>query len=473
VITAEQLDRALNPRTVAVVGDARARGYRWLRSLSTFTGKVYSVQVDPAEIAGIEALGIPNYQSVRDIPDEVDYVLMAVPRAVAPRVLADCIAKGVGGVAMFTSGFAETNTPEGLALQEQVTRMARESGLVVIGPNCMGLYNPALGVRFSEQQAAGFEGDVTFLSQSGGHAGDFASAAHAAGVPVRKVVSFGNGVVLHHADYLEYFAADEGTRFIAMYIEGMRDGERFLRVLRETTPRKPVVLWKGGLTDAGGRATASHTASLAGAAGVWQAVARQAGAIMATSTGEMVDLLKALRMMPPFTGDGMGLTGGSGGQSVAMADTFSRAGLRVPALTPASNEQLARWFSLVGAGYANPIDMGANRREIDQIMDLLSADANVDCIVMQIRAAQPGPDAAEDERRLDAQIGSLARCRERTGKPIAAILYSPTPLEDGPAMAALDARLRAAGIPAFPGYERAASAIAKVRAYYEAQAAAG
>jgi acyl-CoA synthetase (NDP forming) len=283
---------------------------------------------------------------------------------------------------------------------------------------------------------------------------------------VRKVISFGNGVVLHHADYLEYFAADEGTRFIALYVEGLRDGPRFLRTLREVAPRKPVVLWKGGLTDAGSRATASHTASLAGAAEIWRAVAEQTGAITATSTGEMVDLLKALRLLPPFTGDGIGLTGGSGGQSVAMADTFSRAGLRVPALTAESNERLVSWFSLVGAGYANPIDMGANRAEIDTIMDVLASDANVDCLVVQIRAAQPGPDAADDARRLEAQVGALARCRERTGKPIAAILYSPTPFADGPAMAALDARLGAIGVPAFAGYERAASALAKVRAYY-------
>ena len=462
MISAAQLDRALNPRTVAVVGDVGARGYRWLKCMSP-AAKVYSVQVDPKEIPGIEALGFTNYKSLTEIPDEVDYVLMAVPRTVAHIVLRDAIAKQVGGVAMFTSGFAETNTPEGFALQDRVTQMARDANLVLIGPNCMGLYNPALGVRFGENQAVGFEGDVVFLSQSGGLAGDFVSGAHAAGVPVRKVLSFGNGTVLHHPDYLEYFAAEEGTKFIAMYVEGMRDGERFLRVLRETTLRKPVVLWKGGLTDAGRRAAASHTASLAGAADIWDAVARQTGAIQATSVAELVDLLKALRLLAPFTGDGMGLTGGSGGQSVAMADTFSRAGLRVPALTKGSYDRLSSWFSVVGASYGNPIDLGSNRAEIDTVMDVLAKDANVDCIAMQFRVAQGGGG-------FEAQVASLARCKEQTDKPIAAILHSPTPFEDGPAMAALDARLREIGVPSFAGYERAASAIAKVRAYYRFRA---
>src|SRR5438067_3286671 len=114
-----QLDRMLNPTTVAVVGDAKIRNYRWLRSMSTFTGKVYSVQIDPAEIEGIEALGIPNYKSLLEIPDDIDYALVAVPRAVAPAILRDCIAKQVGGAALFTSGFAETDTDEGIALQER------------------------------------------------------------------------------------------------------------------------------------------------------------------------------------------------------------------------------------------------------------------------------------------------------------------------------------------------------------------
>jgi acyl-CoA synthetase (NDP forming) len=465
-MTAYNLDRMLNPRTVAVIGDAKVRNYRWLRSMSTFTGKVYSVQIDPNEIPGIEELGVPNYKSLVEIPDEVDYALVAVPRAAAAVVLRDCIAKQVGGVAMFTSGFAETDTEEGRALQERLTAMAREAELPLIGPNCMGLYNPAVGVRFMENQPSGFEGDVTFLSQSGGHAADFSTAAHAAGVPVRKAISFGNGVILENADYLEYFAADEGTRYIAMYVEGLRDGPRFFAALREASRRKPVVLWKGGLTDAGGRATSSHTASLAGSAEIWDAVYRQTGAIPVTSVLEMVDVLKGLRLWPRFTGDGVGLTGGSGGQSVAMADVFSRAGMRVPQLSEQSRQQLASWFSLVGASFNNPVDMGSNRSEMDTIFDVLADDPGIDSVVVQVR---PGTGDAADVERLEQQLAALARLRERSGKPVAALTTSSTPLEDGPAVAALDARLRDIGVAAYPTYERAAQAMRKVLAYYRFQ----
>src|SRR6266705_645388 len=112
-----RLDRVLNPRVVAVVGDKKAGGYSWLKNMSTLNGKLYSVQIDPNEIPGIEALGVPNFKSLLEVPDDIDYVVCAVPRPVAPRIIADCVAKGVGGVALFTSGFAETETEEGIATQ--------------------------------------------------------------------------------------------------------------------------------------------------------------------------------------------------------------------------------------------------------------------------------------------------------------------------------------------------------------------
>src|SRR5262249_25463587 len=166
----KRLERALNPRVVAVVGDKKASGYMWLRNLQPFTGKVYSVQIDPNDIAGIEEMGIENFPSLTAIPADVDYVICAVPRQVAPRVLADAAQKGVGGVGMFTSGFAETGEELGIMLQDELQRIARENDMVLLGPNCMGLYNPRLGVRFSNDQLAGEAGDIGFISQSGTHA---------------------------------------------------------------------------------------------------------------------------------------------------------------------------------------------------------------------------------------------------------------------------------------------------------------
>ncbi|MCH8108924.1 MAG: CoA-binding protein [Chloroflexi bacterium] len=465
-IDIKRLDRALNPRTVAVVGDKQTSGYMWLKNMSTFQGKVFSVQLDPNDIPGIEAMGIPNYSSVKDIPDEVDYVLVAVPRRVAPFVLKDCIEKNVGGVGMFTSGFAETESDEGIELQEKITRMARDANLVLLGPNCMGLFNAALGVRFSQDQIAGEGGPVTFISQSGGHGVSFSIAAQASGVKLNKVVSFGNGVVLENADYLEYFAQDSGTDFIAMYVEGVQDGRRFFKLLRETTPKKPVVIWKGGQTEEGKRATSSHTGSIAESMDTWDVVIRQSGAIRADSMQETVDVLKALSAFPRFTGDGIGLTGGSGGQSVSMSDAFAKAGLRIPMLTQDSYSKLEESFQMIGASYLNPIDVGGmNRPMMESIVDILSSDANIDVLVMQINPRE----FQRNAERAEAQISAMKSAKDKTGKPAVAILFSPDPYGDGEILKELDLRLQESGIPSYPTYERAALSIKKVSEYYRFQ----
>ena len=466
----ERLDRTINPRTVAVVGDAKIRNYRWLKSMETFQGPVYSVQVDPNEIPNIEEMGIPNYSSLLEIPDEIDFVLVAVPRNVAPFILRHCVEKDVAGAAFFTSGFAETDTEDGLELQATLTELARDSGLALIGPNCMGLYNPGVGVRFGPNQPSGFEGRISFAAQSGAHTGDLIEAAHDAGVLLGKAVSFGNGIVLENADYLEYFAGDPNTDVLAMYVEGLQDGQRFFRLLRETTRHKPVVLWKGGRTEDGGRATASHTASLAGSAEVWDAACRQAGALQARNLTELVDILKALTMIPPFTGDGVGIAGGSGGQSVAMADAFSTAGLRVPTLTDESYAQLEEWFSLVGASFRNPIDMGSNRTELEQIFGILDRDEHIDAIVMQIR---PRPQDDPDRELLEELVEALVRSKERSAKPHIALLHSPKPLAHAEAIREISGMLAEQGIASFESYDRGARALATARAWHASRANGG
>ncbi|SVD84178.1 uncharacterized protein METZ01_LOCUS437032, partial [marine metagenome] len=143
----EQLDAALSPNVVAVVGARKADDYSWLRNMSDFKGKLYSVQVAPDDIAGIEEMGISNYTSLLDIPEAVDYVVVAVPRRFAPNILKDAITKGVKTVHMYTSGFAESGE-EGVQLQQEIHKMAEEAGVLIIGPNCMGVFNPTVGMRF-------------------------------------------------------------------------------------------------------------------------------------------------------------------------------------------------------------------------------------------------------------------------------------------------------------------------------------
>ncbi len=461
-VAPERLDRVFNPKVVAVVGDKKASGYMWLKSVQSFKGKVYSVQVDPNEIPNIEALGFKNCKSLLDIPEPVDYVIVAVPRAVSPRIVADCIKKNVGGATLFTSGFAETSTPEGKELQDKLFHMAKDAGMILIGPNCMGVYNPSLNLGFFPEQPKYEGGTVSFSSQSGSHCHAMSVAAAANGFKINKAVSFGNGIVLENADYLEYFAGDPQTKVIGMYIEGLKDGRRFFKLLRETTPRKPVLIWKGGQTPDGARATSSHTASLAESAQVWDAVIRQTGAIRVDSMEEMVDTLKAVVYLPPVTGYGVALAGGAGGQSVSIADAFSKAGLKVPAISGESYKKLESFFSLVGASFKNPIDLGSNRAELDTILDIVSEDPAFHTVVMQIAMSVWLRTRSMGRAQLDATV----RFKAKGKQAVIAVPYSVAPYQDGEKIAALDAELLAAGIPTFPTYDRAAKALKNVIDYY-------
>ena len=145
-IDVAKFDRLFNPKSAVVVGDKQALGYSWLNSMSTFKGPVYSVQVDENEIPNIAAMGYENYKSLMDVPGDIDFVIVSVPRKIAPFILKQCIDKGVGGATFFTSGFAETGEEEGIALQAQMTEMAREANFMLVGPNCMGLFIPGRGV---------------------------------------------------------------------------------------------------------------------------------------------------------------------------------------------------------------------------------------------------------------------------------------------------------------------------------------
>ena len=457
-----KLDRAFNPQCVVVVGDKRESDFSWLRAQSTFKGKLYSVQINPKTIKHIEALGVKNYTSLLDIPDPVDLVIVSVPRAVSSKILEDCIQKGVAAAHFFTAGFAETDTEEGRKLERLLIERAKEANFHLIGPNCMGIFNPKVGIRQQEEQYTGFTGPVGFISQSGTHAGRFSHAAHLQGVDINKSVSFGNGVVLDSADFLEYFGNDTDIKAIGMYLEGVRDGRKFLTVLREVAARKPVVIWKGGRTEAGGRVIASHTGSLAVPRAIWDAAMRQFGVIKVVSLEELVDTLKALLYLSPVHGNRVGITGGSGGQSVAITDVFVEAGLEVPLLTQKSYDELATFFTLVGGSYRNPVDTGnPNRRFMERIMEILERDANIDNLVLLLGTERGG------SRPEQLDVGSLIlELRERTSKPVMVVLLAPPTPKGVKQAGEIAQKLQDGGVPAFVSLERGARALKNALNYY-------
>ncbi len=467
----QQLDRAFHARVVAVVGDKRSNAFIYLRALRGFAHQLYSVQIDAKEVAAIETMGVRNVRTLADVPESIDYVVLVVPRRVVPGVLADCARLQVGAVTVFTAGFSETGEAEGIRLEEQIAAIAREGHLLVIGPNCMGLANPRLGLCNFPGEASGPEagGPMAFMGQSGTHTITFCMRAPGEGVGISKAVSFGNALTADAADYLEYLGADAETSVIGAYIEGVRDGRRFYDVLRRTTPAKPVILWKGGTSAAGERAIFSHTAALATPRAVWQGMVRQAGAIAVESQDELLDVTRALLAGKPAHGVRAGLVAVTGGPSVVMTDAFTNAGLEVPALAEASYATLAEFFHVVGGSMRNPLDagstiaMGFGAENLERLLDVLDADAGIDVIGLDIGAAMSldrwNDYPSKAERTFDA-LGAFAA---RSRKPFAVVLEAP----HRPAEAAQrTAELRRRGILTFASPVRAAVALRRAIDYW-------
>ncbi len=462
------LEKAISPDTIVVIGDKKAGGYIWLRAQSNFKGKLYSVQIDPKEIPNIEQMGVTNYLNLSEVPGPIDLAITAVPRQVAPIILKNCLETGVRGVQFFTSGFSETGEELGINLERQLKELAAQSDIALVGPNCMGLYNPAAGVCNFPGQPTGEAGDVCFISQSGTHMVNMAFQGPARGIKINKGASIGNAIVLNPADYLEMMAEDPGTRVIGMYVEGIRDGRRFLEVLKRATARIPVVIWKGGVTEAGARATFSHTASLATPAAVWKAVVRAGGAVEARSWDALLDAMAMFSRSLPIRGRRVGLVAMTGGQSVFITDTFASAGMEIPALSQSSYDEFKTFFNIIGGSYRNPLDaagtiMGPQEGNLIRILNILDRDPVLDLIVLEIGTGTAATRWANHEADLVSMLDKLADFNRRTTKPFSVIMHH-AHMEDLVAKARKMAVER--GLLVFESFERAAQTLSLGAEYW-------
>lgn len=352
----EALDKILMPESVAVIGastDPFKWGYMLLNAVkqSGFEGDIYPINPKADEIQGLKC-----YASVRDVPGDVDMALVVVPARFVPGVFEDMKAKGVKGAVVITSGFSETGE-EGRQMIKQILDTA-EGSTRFIGPNCMGVTSSkaklsALMIPFLHES-----GDVAFISQSGGYGLQLYLRASAMGVGIGKFVSSGNESDLKGWNYLEYFGQDDDTDIITMYIEGLKDGRKWFEAAKKVTPRKPIVAIKVGVTEAGSKAAASHTGSIAGSDKVYDAAFRQAGVIRAYDAAEMFDFVKGLLYCPLPQGPNMGIVSNSGGVAVETADRLIENGLNVPTFSEEAQEEVKQLIPAFG-NPKNPVDLTA------------------------------------------------------------------------------------------------------------------
>jgi Acyl-CoA synthetase (NDP forming) len=471
----QEIETILHPRSVAVVGasnNAFSFGFSYSHHMVEygFKGPIYLVNPNYPEIVGLK-----TYPSVKAIPGTVDFAISCVNASQVPAMLEDLAEKSIKCVHLYTARFSETGRPEAAELEQTVLTLARSKGIRLIGPNCMGVYHPKIGLSFGFNLPKD-SGPVGMISQTGGGASGFVHLASLRGIRFSKVISYGNALDLTECDYLDYFIEDPGTKIILLYVEGVKDGRRFFDTLRRAAKVKPVIVMKGGRGQAGSRMTFSHTASLAGSFPVWDAMIKQAGAVSVDDFDELIDLTVAFNFLPPVRGKRVGLIGGGGGPSVIAAEECEGSGLEVIPIPQDMREELKARGVTIWDWISNPVDLsivgGSGITDIDMLhlmaqhpaFDVLFANVNEWVIIT----------LASDERFLTLKdiVKNYIILRDSYPKPFAVIFGERgviTKENDDwhwKVIAESRAELIQAGMATFPTFRRAAIAIRKVQEYY-------
>jgi len=454
-----EIEPLFSPRSVALVGISKTAtnvAYMFLHNLldAGFT-KVY-----PVNPKGGELLGVKVYPSIMDIPGDVDLAILTVPRHAVPALVRECARKGTKGVVLYTAGFSESGA-EGKEFERKIVKIARQAGTRLIGPNCVGTYNPS--AKLIPQAILPKEsGPVGVISHSGFLFYYLLMSINDAGLKPSKGVSCGSDCDLTCVDFLEYLGDDAETRIIVAYLEGIRDGKRFFRIARKISPTKPIIVLKGGNTDAGRKASASHTGTLAVSTAIWKALCSQAGIISVDSFEQMMDAMVALHHLPKSKGKRVGIITTPGGLAVTATDACNELGLEIPRLSAKTQKELTKIAESVGTSVNNPVDLGlvaalAPDHYIKNAIRIVAGDPNIDMIL----AAFTGPPFDDDDR--DRKVADIL-LREITagGKPTVICGATPQGWPKG------ELRFLAkSNVPVYPEPRRAAYALAKLTYYSE------
>lgn len=460
--------RFFKPRSIAIVGvprkDYRFGGLSYLTRFKEygFSGKVYPINPKATEI-----LGFKVYPDVSSLPEVPDLAIVCVTAQQVPGILEECARVGLRHIHIVSSGFKEMGTKEGYMLEEQVSAISNEKGLLVIGPNCMGPYSPS-GRLTPWGAIPGMSGPLGIISQSGGLTQRLTEYTFSLGIGVEKAVSMGNATVLSTIDYLEFMAQDEKILVIAMYLESIKDGVRLFQLVKEVSQHKPIILWKGGESEIGASTANSHTGGMAGNIKIWDAFCRQTGAIQVRSMNEWVDAILALTLLTAPTGKGVFLIGGGGGNSVSSSDICIREGLNVPPLSKLTIAWLQQSGPAAGSIFGNPLDMWqlfADSKYLTALLDLAYKDSRVHMIVIDRfinRRAYHTPEFLDPNPQLIEFLKN-----EGFQKPtIITVESDGGDVDLASKGTALRAEFCRAKIPAYPSLNRAARALTHLYRYY-------
>lgn len=377
----ESLNRLFRPASVAVIGASEVPGKaaeRRTRSLiqGGYPGKIFLINPKRNSLFGRKA-----YPSILDIGEEVDLVMVVVAPKLIPQAVADSVKMHAKGIVIITAGLGETGE-EGRRIEAEILQTATAGGAKIIGPNCSGLFSAAGGMNLLGVPPIQ-KGPLAVIAQSGNIIDSITHYAQMRGVGLSHIISAGNAIGVQFHEYIDYLGRDVGTKAILIYMEGIKEGREIVRVAREVSKCKPIVILKVGRSKAGARAAASHTGSLAADDAVVEAAFRQAGIVRVSNVDEMFDVAMAFANMPLPKGNRVAIVSEGGGDNSVAADNAEHFGLEVPVLPQATQERI-RPFLLSGMPASNPIDYGGTAEEnpdmINKVVEVLMEEQGIDSV---------------------------------------------------------------------------------------------
>jgi acetyltransferase len=439
--------------SIAVVGASQKEGKIGNIIVKNLIGSGYRGGLYPVNPKAAEVLGLKCYPDLASIPGEVEMVVVVVPSPTVPKVMEQAGEKGVKVGVVISAGFRETGR-EGAALEQEVGAIARRYGIRVLGPNCMGVISTSNAMNATFTNDYPMAGPVAISSQSGAICSVVLDWARATRIGFSKFISVGNKLDIDETDLLGYLKDDDDTKVIGLYIEGMKRGEEFIRVARETSRSKPIIALKAGRTSSGAKAASSHTGALSGSDKVYDAALAQSGVVRVRTIDELFDLLQVFGTMPVPGGEGLAIVTNAGGLGVMAADAVSDNGLTLATFAPETVEKLKAVLPSE-ANFYNPVDVigDADAARYEVAMRTVMDDPNVHMVLALL--------APTDILDIDSVAKTIASFAGSSRVPVA------TSFVGGEDVAVGSRILMEAGVPSYQSPDRAVRALGAMVRYKE------
>ncbi|MFW9820117.1 MAG: CoA-binding protein [Candidatus Thorarchaeota archaeon] len=388
----ENLASLFYPKHIAFIGASESSRLGSMMYLPAFKDSIWKNTFYPINPKHDRIMDWKCYPSVLDVPFPIDTAYISLKIDSIPETLKECVQKKIKWVIIFASGFSETGDDKGKDLEETLLKIINGSVTRIIGPNCLGPLNAENGMSFAFASQKGNQGEISFMSQSGGHLTQLVDVGYKRDIRYCYGISFGNQIDLNCVDFLDFYRRNSKTSLIAAYLEssGSATTRELFFELKKTSNIKPVILWKGGYTAEGSRAAFSHTGAIASNNRLWESMAKQTGTVLVRDNEEFWNTIKTFELLYPNyipKGRKVGIITPGGGSSVNLTDIFASQNLIIPELTQESQSKVGSILPDVNVNIKNPIDLGASGFILNvftKCINVVVNDPNIDIIIVPL-----------------------------------------------------------------------------------------